>query len=172
MAKLKGVDRFRAALALSSLDCEIITLSDSVRTVAQAAEAVGCPSARIAKSLVFRLGERAVMAVMSGDNRLDTDKLMRALAAKDARAAIKPESPAAGALVRADADFVRARTGYAIGGVPPLGHLTALDRFMDEELFRFDRVWAAAGDPFSLFAIEPAALKEASGAEAIDLKEE
>lgn len=169
MAKIKGLDRFRAAMAAASLDCEIITLSDSVRTADEAAKSVGCPVGRIAKSLVFRLDERAVMAVMSGDNRLDTEKLLTALVGKDRRAGVEP---AIGALDRADADFVRAKTGYAIGGVPPLGHITAIDRFMDEDLFRFDRVWAAAGDPFSLFAVEPSALQEASGAEAIDLKDE
>ncbi|WP_025770571.1 YbaK/EbsC family protein [Thioalkalivibrio sp. HK1] len=169
MAKIKGLDRFRAAMAAKALDCEIITLSDSVRTANEAATAVGCPLGRIAKSLVFRLGDRAVMAVMSGDNRLDPEKLLAALASEDRRTGAEP---VVGALVRADADFVRAKTGYAIGGVPPLGHITAFDRFMDEDLFRFDRIWAAAGDPFSLFSIEPSALQKASGAKAIDLKDE
>ncbi len=169
MAKIKGRDRFRAALASSSLDVEIVTLPGSVRTAAEAAKAVGCPLGRIAKSLVFRLGERAVMAVMSGDNRLDIDKLRAALASGGMAAADDLDLCA---LVRADADFVRAKTGYAIGGVPPLGHITAVERFMDADLFRFDRIWAAAGDPFSLFAIEPAALQKASAALIADLKEE
>ena len=71
---------------------------------------------------------------------------------------------------RADADFVRAATGFAIGGVPPLGHATPVDTFMDTDLFRFDEVWAAAGSPFSVFAIAPARLRDASGATVMELK--
>ena len=109
----------------------------------------------IAKSLVFRAGERAVVAIMSGDNRLDTGKLAEALGHK---------------VSRADADFVRAATGFSIGGVPPLGHATPAPVFMDADLFRFDRIWAAAGSPFSVFAIEPARLRDAGGAAVTDLK--
>ena len=155
MARTKGPDRFRAALAAASLDCGIRTLPASVRTAAEAAAAVGCPVGRIAKSLVFRAGDRAVVAVMSGDHRLDPGKLAHALGE---------------GVDRADADFVRKATGFAIGGVPPLGHATPLDVFMDADLFRFDRIWAAAGGPFSLFAIEPARLRDASRATVMDLK--
>ena len=153
--KMRGPDRFRAALDAASLDCEIRTLSNSVRTAQEAAEAVGCPVGEIAKSLVFRAGGRAIVAVMSGDHRLDPGKLSAALGAE---------------VGRADADFVREATGFAIGGVPPLGHATPLDVFMDADLFRFDRIWAAAGGPFSLFAIEPARLRDASRATVMDLK--
>lgn len=156
-AKTKGPDRFRAALAAASLDCGIRTLPASVRTAAEAAAAVGCPVGEIAKSLVFRAGDRAVVAVMSGDNRLDPGKLGAALGET---------------VGRADADFVRKATGFAIGGVPPLGHATSLDVFMDADLFRFDRIWAAAGGPFSLFAIEPDRLRDASRATVMDLKAE
>ena len=153
--KTKGPDRFRAALDAAALDCEIRTLPDSVRTAAEAAAAVGCPVGEIAKSLVFRAGGRAVVAVMSGDNRLDPGKLGDALGEE---------------VGRADADFVRETTGFAIGGVPPLGHATPMDVFMDADLFRFDRIWAAAGGPFSLFAIEPARLRDAGRATVMDLK--
>ena len=153
--KTKGPDRFRAALDAAALDCEIRTLPDSVRTAAEAAAAVGCPVGEIAKSLVFRAGGRAVVAVMSGDNRLDPGKLGAALGEE---------------VERAGADFVREKTGFAIGGVPPLGHATPLDVFMDADLFRFDRIWAAAGGPFSLFTIEPARLRDAGRATVMDLK--
>ena len=153
--KMKGPDRFRAALDAASLDCEIRTLPGSVRTAVEAAAAMGCPVGEIAKSLVFRAGDRAVVAVMSGDNRLDPGKLSDALGEEASRA---------------DASFVRERSGFAIGGVPPLGHATPLDVFMDADLFRFDRIWAAAGGPFSLFAIEPARLRDASRATVMDLK--
>ena len=155
MAKMKGPDRVRAALEALALDCEVLTLPGSTRTAAEAAAAVGCSAGEIAKSLVFRAGERAVVAIMSGDHRLDTGKLGTALGED---------------VSRADADFVRAATGFAIGGVPPLGHATPVPVFMDAGLFRFERIWAAAGSPFSVFAIEPARLRNAGGATVADLK--
>ena len=152
---MKGPDRVRAALEALGLDCEVLTLPGSTRTAAEAAAAVGCTVGEIAKSLVFRAGERAVVAIMSGDHRLDTGKLGAALGE---------------AVSRADADFVRAATGFAIGGVPPLGYATPVPVFMDAGLFRFERIWAAAGSPFSVFAIEPAGLRDAGGATVADLK--
>ena len=155
MARMKGPARVRTALDAASLECTIRTLPDSTRTAVEAAAAVGCSVGEIAKSLVFRAGDRAVVAIMSGDNRLDPRKLAAALGE---------------AVARADADFVRATTGFAIGGVPPLGHATPVDVFMDADLFRFDEIWAAAGSPFSVFAIEPARLRDASGARVMALK--
>ena len=155
MARTKGPDRVRAALDASSLECAIRTLPESTRTAVEAAAAVGCSVGEIAKSLVFRAGDRAVVAIVSGDHRLDPAKL----------AAVIGQG-----VERADADFVRAATGYAIGGVPPLGHAFAIDVFMDADLFRFDRIWAAAGSPFSVFAIEPTRLRDANGARVMDLK--
>ena len=155
MARTRGPDRVRAALDAASLQCTIRTLPDSTRTAVEAAAAVGCSVGEIAKSLVFRAGDRAVVAVMSGDNRLDPARL----------AAVLGEE-----VGRADAAFVRAATGFAIGGVPPLGYVTPIDVFMDTDLFRFDRIWAAAGSPFSVFAVEPARLRDAAGARVMELK--
>ena len=93
---------------------------------------MGCSVAEIAKTLVFRGGDRAVVAIMSGDNRLDTGKLAAALG--------EPVG-------RADADYVRAATGFAIGGVPPLGYAAPVDVFMDADLFRFSEVWAGGREP-------------------------
>ena len=155
VARTRGPDRVRAALDAASPECAIRTLPESTRTAVEAAAAVGCSVGEIAKSLVFRAGDRAVVAVMSGDHRLDPDKLAAALGE---------------AVGRADADFVRATTGFAIGGVPPLGHATPIDVFMDADLFRFDRIWAAAGSPHSVFSIEPARLRDASGATVMELK--
>ena len=155
MARTKGPDRVRAALDAASLKCAIHTLPDSTRTAVEAAAAVGCTVAEIAKSLVFRSDDRAVVAIVSGDHRLDPAKLAAALGAR---------------VERADADFVRRTTGYAIGGVPPLGFATAVDVFMDTDLFRFNRIWAAAGSPFCVFAVEPARLRDANEARVLDLK--
>ena len=155
MARMRGPDRVRAALEAASLACAIRTLPDSTRTAVEAAAAVGCSVGEIAKSLVFRAGDRAVVAIMSGDNRLDPAALAAAIGEE---------------VRRADADFVRAATGFAIGGVPPLGHATPVDVFMDRDLFRFDEIWAAAGSPYSVFAIEPARLRDASRATVMELK--
>lgn len=155
MARTKGPDRVRAALDAASLECAIHTLPDSTRTAVEAAAAVGCTVAEIAKSLVFRSDGRAVVAIVSGDHRLDPEKLAAALGAR---------------VERADADFVRRTTGYAIGGVPPLGFATSVDVFMDADLFRFNRIWAAAGSPFCVFAVEPARLRDANDARVLDLK--
>ncbi|MCY4626447.1 MAG: YbaK/EbsC family protein [Acidobacteria bacterium] len=155
MTRLRGPDRVKAALDALSLDCEVLILPDSTRTAAEAAQAVGCTVAEIAKSLVFRAGERAVVAVISGDDRLDPARLREA---------------AGGEISRADAKFVRAATGFSIGGVPPLGHAAPVALFMDSGLFRFKRVWAAAGSPFSVFAIEPARLRDAGGARVAELR--
>ena len=155
MAKMKGPERVKAALEALSLDCEVLTLPASTRTAAEAAEAVGCSVGEIAKSLVFRAGDRAVVAVLSGDDRLDPASLGHAVGAE---------------VGRADAKFVRAATGFAIGGVPPLGHAGPVALFMDSNLFRFERVWAAAGSPFSVFAIAPARLRDAGGAMVADIR--
>ena len=154
MARLRGPDRVKAALDALSLDCEVLTLPGSTRTAEEAAEAVGCTVGEIAKSLVFRAGDQAVVAVASGGDRVDTARLSEAVGAE---------------VGRADAGFVRAATGFAIGGVPPLGHAGPVALFMDRGLFRFARVWAAAGSPFSVFAIEPARLRDAAGAMIADL---
>ena len=155
MAKIKGPDRVKAALEALSLDCEVLTLPGSTRTAEEAAEAVGCSVGEIAKSLVFRAGDCAVVAVLSGSDRLDPARLSEAVGEE---------------VGRADAKFVRAATGYAIGGVPPLGHAGPVALFMDRGLFRFARVWAAAGSPFSVFAIEPARLRDAGRATVADLR--
>ena len=155
MAKMRGPDRVKAALDALSLDCEVVNLPDSTRTAAEAAQAVGCTVGEIAKSLVFRAGDRAVVAVVCGDDRLDPARLGEAVG---------------GEVRRADAKFVRAATGFAIGGVPPLGHAAPVALFMDCGLFRFERVWAAAGSPFSVFAIEPARLRDAGGARVAELR--
>jgi len=116
------------------------------RTAADAAAAIGCEVGQICKSLVFRrAGDdgAAVLVIASGANRVDEARLR---------------------VVKADADFVRAQTGYAIGGVPPFGHVREIDTVVDEDLLRFETVWAAAGTPSSVFPIAPADLVERTGA--------
>jgi prolyl-tRNA editing enzyme YbaK/EbsC (Cys-tRNA(Pro) deacylase) len=119
-------------------------LNDSTRTVKDAAAAVGCDEAEIAKTIVFVADGDPVVCVASGQHRIDTEKLADLLDVAEIR--------------QAKADEVRAATGFAIGGVPPFGH--DLPVLFDEELLRHERVWAAAGDPHSLFEVDPRELAD------------
>src|SRR5699024_4487951 len=121
---------------------EVVELPASTRTAKDAAQAIGCTVPQIAKSLIFKGHESgsAILAVVSGSNQADTDKL----------AALAGEQ-----MDKADADFVRAKTGYAIGGVPPTGHREAIRTFIDADLLAFDQIWAAGGKPRFVFGFPP-----------------
>jgi prolyl-tRNA editing enzyme YbaK/EbsC (Cys-tRNA(Pro) deacylase) len=129
-------------------------LPASTRTAPEAAAAVGCEVGAIVKSLVFRVGDEAVLALVSGGNRADESLLQAGFGA---------------AVERADADFVRAATGYSIGGVPPIGHLRPLRTLVDEDLLRFPVVWGAAGTPRSVFPIAPDELARLAGGAVVRL---
>jgi prolyl-tRNA editing enzyme YbaK/EbsC (Cys-tRNA(Pro) deacylase) len=148
--------RVRAALAQKGLDVEIRIFPETTRTAAEAAVAIGCNQAQIAKSLIFQARDsgRPVLAVLSGTNRLDTARLQTLLGEK---------------VGRADANFVRQTTGFAIGGVPPLGHEKPVVTYFDRDLLGYGEIWAAAGTPFSVFGCEPKALAAACQAEVSDL---
>lgn len=148
-----------AAQALG-LDIAIATFSETTRSAQEAAAAIGCDVAQIVKSLCFAVNEAAVMALVSGANQLDEKKL--AALCGVGRKRVK----------RATADFVKAQTGFSIGGVPPFGHSQRLPVYIDASLQQFDQVWAAAGTPFSVFAITPEALLGASGGTLADLRKE
>ncbi len=123
---------------------QVLEFEASTRTSQEAAAAIGCTVAEIAKSLIFRSADgRAVLVIASGVNRVDEKKVRALLGQK---------------IERADADFVREATGYAIGGVPPVGHATAPIVLIDDDLQRFAFVWAAAGTPNAVFRIVPADL--------------
>ena len=128
-------------------------LESSTRTVKDAAAAVGADESEIAKAIVFVADGDPVLCIASGKHRIDTDKLADALDVAEVR--------------QADAREVRAATGFAIGGVPPFGH--DLPVIFDEELLRHERVWAAAGDPHSLFEADPRELCECIGARVADV---
>ena len=130
-------------------------LYDSTRTVKDAAAAVGCDEAEIAKTIVFVADGDPVVCVASGQHRIDTEKLADLLDVAEIR--------------QAKADEVRAATGFAIGGVPPFGH--DLPVLFDEELLRHERVWAAAGDPHSLFEVDPRELADCIRARVAELGE-
>jgi prolyl-tRNA editing enzyme YbaK/EbsC (Cys-tRNA(Pro) deacylase) len=132
-------DRLAQCARDLGIEVNVQRLAASTRTVKDAAVAVGCQEAEIAKAIVFVADGDPVLCVASGRHRIDTDKLADALDVAEVR--------------QAAADEVRAATGFAIGGVPPFGH--DLPVLFDEALLEHKRVWAAAGDPHSLFCVDP-----------------
>jgi prolyl-tRNA editing enzyme YbaK/EbsC (Cys-tRNA(Pro) deacylase) len=155
--KVPATERFLTAAAALGLEPHIATFPDGTRTAVDAAAAVGCDVAQIVKSLVFASDAGPVLALVAGDNRCDLAKLAAAARVSGLR--------------QANADEVRAATGYAIGGVPPFGHPAPMPTFIDPDLFGHGTVWAAAGTPRHVFAIEPTVLADATGGESADLAE-
>jgi len=152
-----GVDRVREALKEFGLATGIREFSASTRSSTEAAAAIGCSVAEIGKTIVFRArpSNRPVLVLASGVNRVDEKKLAAALGE---------------AIAKADADFVRAETGFAIGGVAPIGHGRALAVFIDADLMGFPWIWAAAGSPNSVFCLSPVDLQRITGGRVIELK--
>jgi prolyl-tRNA editing enzyme YbaK/EbsC (Cys-tRNA(Pro) deacylase) len=148
-------DRVAAAAVAAGLTIAIQRFPEGTRTAEDAARAVGCDVAQIVKSLVFEADGVPVIALLSGADRLDPNRLASALGAER--------------VARPDGDAVRAATGYAIGGVPPIGHVRPLPVLMDRRLLAHAVVWAAAGLPDAVFSVEPHDLLRASGARLADL---
>jgi prolyl-tRNA editing enzyme YbaK/EbsC (Cys-tRNA(Pro) deacylase) len=150
MALKPSAQKVQEALTARGFANQVVELPSSTRTAAEAAAAVGCEVGQIVKSLVFRGREsgRAVLVVASGSHRVDEDAL---------RAVLGEE------IEKASADFVREQTGFAIGGVPPLGHAREITTVVDEELLRHERIWAAAGHPQAVFPLTPAELVAMTG---------
>ncbi len=150
----KSAQKVTERAAAAGLDVKVVEMPASTRTAEEAAAACGCRVGQIVKSLVFRgkASGRPVLILVSGDNRVDVKRV-----AGDIGEAIE----------RADADWVRAETGFAIGGIPPIGHDRPLATFMDRALTRYDTVWAAAGTPNCVMALDPARLAAVSGARII-----
>ncbi len=151
----KSLKRVKLALADAGLAVEILALPGSARTAADAAREVGCEIDQIAKSIIFRgeVTDHIYLFVTSGGCLVDP-----------AKAAVLAGEP----LGRADAVYVRAVTGFAIGGVAPIAHLTAPKAFWDQNLSKFEIIYAAAGTPHHVFAIQPTILCEISGAQPSD----
>ena len=145
-----SAQRVQDALTALGLPCRVVELPASTRTAQEAADAVGCTVGQIVKSLVFR-GARTdapILVVASGANRVNETRL--------AELAGEP-------IAKADAAFVRAHTGFAIGGVAPLGHPAPLTTYIDADLLQYAEIWAAAGMPNAVFALRPADLEAMTG---------
>ncbi len=151
----KAADRFRAAAAELGVELRVTRYPAGTRTARDAAAAVGCELAQIVKSLVFVVGGRAVVALVSGADRVDTERLATAAGTTDAR--------------QARATEVAEATGFSIGGVPPFGHARRLETFLDRRLLDFEEVWAAAGTPDACFPIAPSELARLAGASVADI---
>lgn len=151
----KSVKRVRAALEAAGLKAEILEMAEGTRTAEDAARAAGCAVDQIVKSIIFKGEEtgHVVLFLTAGGNRVSAEKA---------------SAVAGQRLGKADADLIRAETGFAIGGVSPLGHLSPILSFFDPRLLDFAEVWAAAGTPRHIFAAAPQALLTATGAVVAD----
>lgn len=153
---MRSQDRVRQAAEAAGLEITISEMPQSTRTAEEAAAACACEVAQIVKSLIFRRSDnnRPILLLVSGANRVDLDKVADTIGS---------------GLKRAGADYVRAETGFAIGGVAPLGSTSPIATYMDEDLLAFDTIWAAAGKSNSVFRTAPRPLAEAADATIITM---
>lgn len=139
------------------LELNVIEMKESTRTAQEAAETIGCQAGQIAKSLIFK-GKQTnnpILVIASGTNRVNEKKIKEYIG----------ES-----IVRPDAAYVLEKTGYAIGGIPPVGHKTNMNCFIDEDLLQYDEIWAAAGTPLAVFQLTPKILTDITQGKVISLK--
>jgi len=137
--------KVQQALNAIGLLLEVVELPGSTRTAQEAAQAVGCQVGQIAKSIILQAlaSHRPILVIASGPNRVN-EKVIEELIGET--------------IAKADADFVRQRTGFVIGGVPPIGHSEHLETFIDQDLLVYQEIWAAAGTPHAVFRLTPADL--------------
>ncbi len=149
--------KVQEALIALGYSFTVIESDIPTKTAGQAADFAGCQLGQIVKSLIFRgaVSGKPILVLTSGANRVDEQRI-----------SAYAEEP----IGRADPDFVRSVTGFAIGGVPPLGHLQPVETYLDEDLMQYETIWAAAGTPNSLFELTPASLKEMTGGKLAQVK--
>lgn len=152
-----GVNRFREVLEKVGLSSRVIEFSCSTRSSKEAAQVVGCKIGQIVKSLVFEgvYTHRPFLVLASGENRVNEKQL---------------EHLVGEPVCKGDAQFVREKTGFAIGGVPPLGHIERIETFIDPDLEKYEEVWAAAGDPHSVFRLSFEELVELTQGRVVSIK--
>lgn len=152
-----SAQKVQDALLARGFANRVIEHDATTRTSAEAAAAVGCTIGQIAKSVIFRAkgSDRPILVVASGPNRVNEKAIETQLGVR---------------LGKADAEYVRARTGFVIGGVPPLAHSEPVETFIDEDLTRFGEIWAAAGTPKAVFKLTPDELKRMTGGRVVSIK--
>jgi prolyl-tRNA editing enzyme YbaK/EbsC (Cys-tRNA(Pro) deacylase) len=149
-----SAQKVQDALTALGMPCRVVELPASTRTSQEAAQAVGCAVGQIAKTLVFRGAQtsKPVLVIASGANRVNEARLAELIGEPTAKA---------------DAEFVRAHTGFAIGGVAPVGHPAPLEIYIDADLLQYAEIWAAAGTPKAVFALTPADLQAMTGGKVV-----
>ena len=152
-----SAQKVQDAIKYLGYDYEVIEFEDSTRTALEAAERVGCEVGQIVKSLVFqgKSSGEPILILTSGANRVDVKRI---------------KAHAEEKIGRADPAFVRERSGYAIGGIPPLGHLHPMKTYIDEDLLQYDKIWAAAGTPNAVFELDANQLEKLTGGQVIAVK--
>ena len=156
MSLSASAQKVQQALDHIGKQLEVVELPGSTRTSQEAAQAVGCQVGQIAKSIIFRAlaSQRPIMVIASGPNRVN-EKVIETLIGET--------------IGKADADFVRQRTGFVIGGVPPVGHPEQIETFIDMDLLQYPEIWAAAGTPHAVFRLTPADLMRMTGGKAVQV---
>ena len=157
LAVAGAIERFLESAEVLGHPVDVRRFPEGTKTAQDAARAIGCSVGQIVKSLVFVADERPVLALTSGANRVDLERLARLAGAEEVR--------------RATPEEAREATGFAVGGTPPFGHPKQVRAFLDRDLLAYDEVWAAAGTPDAVFVLTPAELRRAALAEVTDLKE-
>lgn len=153
----KSAEKVQIVLNKFGFELNVIELSNSTRTAQEAADTIGCDVSQIAKSLIFKgkTSQKPILIVASGTNRVNEKAIKEYLGEK---------------LEKADADFVLAHTGFAIGGIPPIGHKTSITTLIDEDLIQYEEIWAAAGTPHAVFKLTPKILTEITNGDIISIK--
>jgi len=157
MTLSSSAQKVQDALNQLGYSCNVIEFSESTRTALEAAERVGCEVGQIVKSLIFqgKTSGKPILILTSGANQVDVKRI---------------KAHAEEKIGRADPAFVRERTGYAIGGIPPLGHLHPIETYIDEDLLQYEKVWAAAGTPNAVFEMDANQLAKMTGGKVIAVK--
>ena len=152
-----SLQKVQDALKTLGFPNQVLELQSTTRTSAEAAQAVGCRVEQIAKSIIFqgKQTHKPVLVIASGPNRVNEKRI---------------EEFISESLQKADAEYVRKHTGFVIGGVPPIGHLEKLEIFIDEDLLKYEEIWAAAGSPHAVFKLTPSALVQMTGGHVISIK--
>lgn len=153
----KSAQKVQNVLNEFGFELNVVELSDSTRTAQEAANTIGCTVSQIAKSLIFKgkTSQKPILIIASGTNRVNEKVIKEHIGEK---------------LQKADADFVLEHTGFAIGGIPPIGHKDSIITLIDEDLMQYDEIWAAAGTPNAVFKLTPKILVEITKGDVISIK--
>lgn len=153
----KSAQSVQDALSNQGIHAKVVELPASTRTAEDAAKAIGCQVAQIAKSLIFRTKHtsKAILVLASGVNRVNEKAIAKHVGKE---------------IVKADADFTRDKTGFAIGGIPPLGHKQQLETYIDEDLLQYSELWAAAGTPNAVFSLDSSVIESLTKGKVISVK--